>query len=76
MINIEEDIHPLSDFRRRTTEYVRKLKETGRPMVLTLIGRPEFVVLDAKLYQQLFSRLLTTEPSRDAALMKGKAQAG
>ena len=60
MINLREDIHPLSDFRRRTTEFVRKLKETGRPMVLTLNGRPELVVLDATAYQRLLTRLEET----------------
>ena len=63
MINLREDIHPLSDFRRRTTEFLKKLKETGRPMVLTLNGRPEIVVLEASAYQRLVSRL--DEPDRD-----------
>jgi prevent-host-death family protein len=62
MINLREDIHPLSDFRRRTPQFVRKLKETGRPMVLTLNGRPELVVLDATVYQRLLTRL--EEPER------------
>jgi prevent-host-death family protein len=64
MMNLREDIHPLSDFRRRTTEFLKKLKQTGRPMVLTLNGRPELVVLDASAYQLLLSRL--DEPDRDA----------
>lgn len=46
------DIGPMTDFKRRTAEHLRKLKSTGRPRVLTVNGRAEVVVQDAKSYQR------------------------
>lgn len=48
-----EDIGPLTDFKRRTAEYLKKLKTTGRPRVLTVNGKAELVVQDARSYQRL-----------------------
>ncbi len=57
------DIYSLSEFQRRTKEHVRRLRETGRPSVLTVNGRPELVVHDAASYQKLLDSL---ERARDA----------
>jgi prevent-host-death family protein len=57
MLNIGQDIHPLSDFKRKTNALIQQLKSTRRPVVLTLNGRPELVVQDASAYQSLLSRL-------------------
>lgn len=48
-----QDIHSLTDFARNTKSYARRLKKTGRPAVLTVNGRAEFVVQDASAYQRL-----------------------
>jgi prevent-host-death family protein len=56
-----EDIHSLSDFQRRTREHIRRLKETGRPQVLTVNGRAELVVQDARAYQELLEALERAE---------------
>jgi prevent-host-death family protein len=53
MIDLSKDIHSLTDFKRNTLEYVRQLKETGHPLVLTVNGKAELVVQDAEAYQQL-----------------------
>lgn len=53
MMNITKDIHPLTEFKRNTTELVRQLRETGQPIVLTINGRAELVVQDAGSYQRL-----------------------
>ena len=57
MININKDIRPLTDFKRNTTEFVRQMKETGHPIVLTINGRSELVVQDAASYQKLIERV-------------------
>jgi len=51
------DICSLSDFQRRTREHIRRLRETGRPEVLTVNGRAELVVHDAESYQQIVNAL-------------------
>src|ERR1700722_14881093 len=47
------DIHSLSDFQRRTKEHIERLKQTGKPEVLTVNGQAEIVVQSAQSYQQL-----------------------
>ena len=54
-MNLTQDIHPLTDFKRNTPEFLRKLKETGSPVVLTINGRAELVVQDAASYQRLWN---------------------
>jgi prevent-host-death family protein len=53
MIDLSQDIHSLSDFKRKTTEFMSRMKESGRPVVLTINGRAELVVQDAASYQRL-----------------------
>lgn len=60
-LNISEDIQPLSDFKRRTPEHVRRLGSSRRPVVLTVNGRPKLVVQDAQAYQDLLDQLRRME---------------
>ena len=53
-MNLSQDIHPLTDFKRNTPEFLRQLKETGNPVVLMISGKAELVVQDAASYQRLF----------------------
>jgi prevent-host-death family protein len=53
-MNLTQDIHPLTDFKRNTSDFLRQLKETGNPVVLTINGKAELVVQDAASYQRLF----------------------
>lgn len=52
MIDIR-NIRSLSDFQRNTREHIQRLKETGRPEVLTVNGQAELVVQSAEAYQKL-----------------------
>jgi prevent-host-death family protein len=53
MIDIAKDIHSLTEFKRNTSEFVRQIKETKHPLVLTVNGKAELVVQDAESYQEL-----------------------
>lgn len=53
MLNINRDINSLSNFKRNTPEFLRQLKETGHPVILTINGKAELVVQDAASYQKL-----------------------
>ena len=59
-----EDIRSLTDFQRNAKTYAKHLKSTGSPMVLTVNGKPGFVVQDAKSYQMLVDRLENFELER------------
>ena len=52
MFNLE-DICSLSEFQRNAKEHIERLKETGRPEVLTVNGAAAVVVQDAQSYQKL-----------------------
>jgi prevent-host-death family protein len=56
-----ENIHSLTDFKRNTSSYVEKMKESKAPLVLTVNGQAEFVVQDARAYQELLNRLSHAE---------------
>ena len=47
------DVHPITEFKRSTPEFVKRLRETGQPEVLTIDGRGEIVVQHAVAYQRL-----------------------
>lgn len=53
MLDLSRDIHPLTDFKRNTSEFLSQLKTTGQPLVLTINGKAELVVQDARSYQRL-----------------------
>ncbi len=57
MINITEDIHSLTEFKKNTNEFISDLKKTGRPTVLTVNGRAEIVVMGAATYQKIQEQL-------------------
>ncbi len=61
MLDISKDILPLTDFKRHTAEFLGRLKNTGRPLVLTINGKAEVVVLDACAYQAMLDRLRRLE---------------
>ena len=52
-----DDIYSLTEFQRHTKEHIERLKQTGRPEVLTVNGRAELVVQDAASYQKLLELL-------------------
>lgn len=55
MIDITRDIQSLTTFRRSSGEFLRQLKKTKRPVVLTVNGKAEAVVQDAEAYQRLLN---------------------
>jgi prevent-host-death family protein len=53
MIDLSQDIHSLSEFKRKTAEFMGRMKQSGHPVVLTINGKAELVVQDAASYQRL-----------------------
>lgn len=52
-----DEIHTLTEFQRNTKEYIDRLKQTRRPELLTVHGKPEVVIQDAEAYQRLLDVL-------------------
>jgi prevent-host-death family protein len=53
MLDITSDIQSLTTFRRRSGDFMKQLKKTKRPVVLTVNGKAAAVVQDAEAYQRL-----------------------
>jgi prevent-host-death family protein len=53
MLDITSDIQSLTTFRRESGEFMKQLKKTKRPVVLTVNGKAAAVVQDAEGYQRL-----------------------
>ena len=60
MISLK-DIESLTAFKRNTNEYVKKIKQSGNPLVLTVNGKAEIVVQDAESYQRMLELLERAE---------------
>jgi prevent-host-death family protein len=52
-LKITEDIQPLTTFRNNSVGFLKQLKRTRRPIVLTVNGKPEAVLQDPAAYQRL-----------------------
>ena len=53
MLVITKDIQSLTSFRRRSGDFMKQLKRSQRPVVLTVKGKAAAIVQDAKAYQRL-----------------------
>jgi prevent-host-death family protein len=57
MIDITQDIHSMTTFKRNSSGLMKRIKKTGRPLVLTVKGKAEAVVLDAAAYRDVADHL-------------------
>lgn len=53
MLDITKDIQSLTTFRRRSGDFMKQLRKTKRPVVLTVKGKAAAIVQDAEAYQRL-----------------------
>jgi prevent-host-death family protein len=53
MLDITKDIQSLTTFRRRSGDFLKHLKKSKRPIVLTVKGKAAAIVQDAEAYQRL-----------------------
>jgi len=51
--DIKKDIQAMTTFRRNPGNFMKHLKKTKKPLVLTMNGKAEAVVQDAEIYQRL-----------------------
>jgi prevent-host-death family protein len=60
-MDITKDIQPMTTFRNHSAAIMRHLKDTKRPMVLTVNGKAAAVVQDAEAYQRLLDLAATAD---------------
>ena len=81
---LDEDIRPLSEFRSKFAAFVKQVRETQRPMVITQRGRSAAVLLDVGQYDAMLAKLEIIEDIQCAeaqlgqglGVEHGKAKAG
>jgi len=56
-INYENDIKPLTEFRSNAASFVKQVKESKRPLVLTQHGKSTVVLIDVAEYQSIIEKL-------------------
>jgi prevent-host-death family protein len=61
LLKLKRDVHSLTDFKRNTADYMQQLKDTKKPVVLTVNGKAEIVVQDAESYQLLLDKIEEVE---------------
>ena len=49
-ISISKDIEPLSEFRKRSADFLKRIKEEKQPIVLTHHGKSAAVLMDVTEY--------------------------
>lgn len=52
-VRISEDFVPVSEFKAQAADWLRKIGETGAPVVVTQHGKPAGVLLSPETYDQL-----------------------
>ena len=70
-LRVAEHIIPLSEFKARASEFLRRLAETGAPMVITQNGRAAGVLLSPAEFDSLTERIRFVN-----AVAKGLEDAG
>lgn len=51
-ISISEDIKPVSELKKRTRQVFEQIHRTGRPVIVTVNGKPDVVLLDAAVFEK------------------------
>ncbi|AXI99787.1 prevent-host-death family protein [Cyclonatronum proteinivorum] len=60
-IDKEQDIQPLSAFRKNATDFIEKIKSEKRSIVLTQNGKRVAVLVEASEYQRMQDKLAMME---------------
>lgn len=76
MIDLAQDIHSLSAFKRKTVEFMNRMRKSGNPVVLTVNGRAALVVQDAASYQRLLEQAERAEMAEFLGESRADIEAG
>jgi len=60
-LTISQDIVPVAEFKTGISKYLKSLKETGHPVIITQNGRPAGVVITPAEYDNLTYKSLFIE---------------
>ena len=69
MLDITKDIQSLTTFRRQSSDFIKQLKKSKRPIVLTVNGKAAAVVQDPEAYQRLLD--IAASADEEEAIRQG-----
>ena len=64
MLDVSQDIHSLTEFKSKTTEFLSRLRRSERAILLTVNGRAEIAVMSAATFQRVLEALDTLDAIR------------
>ena len=73
-MDITKDIQPMTTFRNHSAEFMQHIRETRRPIVLTVNGKAAAVLQDAESYQRLLD--LAAEANASEGIRQGLEDVG
>ena len=56
-LSISEDIKSVSELKKKTNEIFRQMHHTGRPIIVTVNGRPDAVLLGVDVFEKKLKSL-------------------
>ena len=56
-LSISEDIKSVSELKKKTNEIFRQMHQTGRPIIVTVNGRPDAVLLGVDVFEKKLKSL-------------------
>ena len=56
-ISITQDIKSVTDLKKKTNEIFKQIQRTGRPVIITVNGRPSAVLIDAEIFEKKLKAL-------------------
>ncbi|MEQ9090168.1 MAG: type II toxin-antitoxin system Phd/YefM family antitoxin [Balneola sp.] len=65
-ISISNDIEPLSEFRKKSADFVKRLKKDKNPIVLTQHGKSAAVLMDVSEYERIAKKMEMLEDLLEA----------
>jgi prevent-host-death family protein len=56
-LSISEDIKTVSDLKKKTNEIFKQMHNTGRPIVVTVNGKPDAILMDVDVFEKKLKAL-------------------
>ena len=73
IMKLIDDIRSVTELKRKTREILNQVRETGRPVVLTVNGKADAVLMDARTFEK---HLSASNAARLLAPAEDDARAG
>lgn len=75
-ISVLEDIKSVSELKRKTNEIFKQMHQTGRPIIVTVNGKPDAVLMNVETFEKKLKafNLATLLAEAEADLEKGSVR--